>query len=182
MRELSLHILDIITNAIEAGATRVILLIEESALHDRLRIVIRDNGRGMPPELIRQVTDPFTTSRTTRQVGMGLPLWAQAAERCGGGLDILSQEGCGTTVDAVFRLHHLNRVPLGDIAGTMINLIIGAQDVHFYYRHHTDRGCFGFDSYWFYARMAESGESLYALAPKATTVIGERLRRIDSRA
>ncbi len=182
MRELSLHILDIITNSIEAGATRVILLIEELESQNRLRIVVRDNGRGMSPEILKQVMDPFTTTRTTRPVGMGLPLWSQAAERSGGKIEIFSPEGQGTTVVAEFRLHHLNRAPLGDIAGTMVNLIVSAQDVHFYYLHCTDSGCFGFDSYWLYGRMAETGESLYALLPKATAEINWKLKCINSKA
>ena len=93
MRELSLNILDIITNAIEAEASRVILHIDENKVQNRLSIRIRDNGRGMSQEFVRQVMDPFVTSRTTRPVGMGLSLLHQLARQACGDLDIQSELG-----------------------------------------------------------------------------------------
>lgn len=178
MRELSLHILDIVTNSVEAGANRVILWIDESVSANLLSIRVRDNGRGMSKELIDRVMDPFVTTRTTRSVGMGLPLLQQAARSCGGDLEIISTPGVGTTLRATFVHNSLNRAPLGDIAATVINLIIGAPDVHFLYHHRTDRGHFTFDSYWIYARMAERDCSQYELVAPAQTHIQQKLQQI----
>lgn len=180
MRELSLHILDIVTNSVEAGATRVILWIEESQRQNLFSLAVRDNGRGMTAELIARVTDPFVTTRTTRPVGMGLPLLRQAAVSCGGDLEISSQPGRGTRLRATFLNNSLNRLPLGDIAETAVNLVFGAPDVHFLYGHRTDKAYFTFDSYWFYARMAEQDCSQYALLEPAVQHIRSRLQQIGS--
>lgn len=88
--------------------------------------------------------------------------------------------GKGTTVTAGFRLNNLNRVPLGDMAETLVNLILGAQDVHFCYHHRTDRGRFCFDSYWLFARMAERDCSIYDVVDPAKERIREGLRGIQS--
>jgi anti-sigma regulatory factor (Ser/Thr protein kinase) len=182
VRELSLHILDIVTNSIEAKASRVILWIEESVEKNQFSITIRDNGRGMSQEMIDAVIDPFVTTRTTRPVGMGLPLLRQAATSCGGTLRIKSRLGKGTTLTASFHHNSLNRSPLGGIAETVVNLIIGAPDVHFVYGHRTDTGCFAFDSYWIYARMAELDCSQYMLVEPAQKWIEEKLLSIGSTA
>ena len=180
MRELSLHILDIVTNSIEAEATRIILWIEESMDKNLFSITIRDNGHGMSQELIDRVIDPFVTTRTTRPVGMGLPLLRQAAMACGGDLHISSRVGKGTILNAHFLNNSLNRAPLGEISETMVNLIIGAPEVHFLYGHLTDHGYFTFDSYWFYARMAELDCSQYTLVEPAQKWIKDKLLQIES--
>jgi len=180
MRELSLHILDIATNSIEAKSSRVIIAIEESVAKNLLRITLRDNGSGMSAEMLEKVGDPFFTTRTTRSVGMGLSLFRQAAQQCNGDLSIDSALGKGTTVLAAFRLNSLNRVPLGDMAETMVNLILGAQNVHFCYVHRTDHGKFCFDSYWLLARMAEQNCSIYDVIDPAKEWIRHELQRIQS--
>lgn len=135
MRELSLHILDILQNAVEAGATLVELTIEEDLASDRLTIVVRDNGRGIPADVLPHVFDPFYTSRTTRRVGLGLPLLKAAAERCAGDVTIVSEPGGGTTVQAVFQHSHLDRAPLGDIVGALLTFMLGsACDLAFTHR------------------------------------------------
>lgn len=146
MRELSLHILDVLENSIEAGATRIELLIEEDLEKDFLRIVIRDNGRGMSEELARQVLDPFFTTRTTRHVGLGLPLFAAAAERCNGELRIQSKPGVGTTVLATFQHNHIDRAPLGDLAGTLMAAILSEREVDIHYKHTADGQAFELDT------------------------------------
>lgn len=125
MRELALHILDVLQNAREAGATRVELTVEEDPKEDRLVIEVRDNGKGMDRQTVRNVLDPFFTTRKTRHVGLGLPLFAAAAEQCGGGLQIDSEPGRGTTVRAVFQLGHIDRAPLGDVAATILAFLLG---------------------------------------------------------
>ena len=138
MLELSLHIMDLAQNSLAAGATRVEVRIEEFLAEDRLIIEIRDNGRGIPEEMIPRVTDPFVTSRKARAVGLGLPLFKNAAERCGGGMRVHSEAGRGTEVLAWFRLDHLDRAPLGNIGETMGILITANPRVDFVYEHRVD--------------------------------------------
>ena len=180
MQELSLHILDIVTNAVEAEATRVIIYIKESQKNDSLVIRIRDNGRGMPKELVRRVSDPFVTTRTTRPVGMGISLAKQAAYEAKGEFDIQSEIGKGTELCFSFRLNCLNRVPLGDMADTLVNLVIGAPDVHVCYVHETDKNRFVFDSYWVLARMAEQECCIYDLISPAKQRIEDALEHMGS--
>ncbi len=122
MKEIALHILDIAENCIAAGADRVAICVKEEAASDLLSIRIEDDGKGMSREEISSCSDPFFTSRTTRRVGMGIPLLRQQSERCGGGLEIESEKGVGTKVGATFRLKHPDRQPLGDLEGCWILL------------------------------------------------------------
>jgi hypothetical protein len=135
MLELSMHILDIAQNSLAAGSTWVEIRIQEDLPADLLVIEVRDNGRGITEAMLPRVTDPFVTSRTTREVGLGLPLLKEAAERCAGCLQVRSEEGQGTTVVARFRLDHFDRAPLGDMAETMGILIAANPNVDFLYEH-----------------------------------------------
>lgn len=142
-----MHILDVLENALEAGATEVGLAIEEDQQADSLTIVVRDNGRGMDPIMARRALDPFFTTRTTRHVGLGLPLLAAAAERCEGGLTLESKPGHGTSVKVWFRRSHLDRAPLGNMADTLLAFVLGANDrVRLEYRHRVDRREFELDT------------------------------------
>ena len=138
MLELSMHILDIAQNSLAAGSTRVEVRIREDLPADLLVIEVRDNGRGISEAMLPRVTDPFVTSRTTREVGLGLPLLKEAAERCEGCLEVRSEKGQGTTVIARFRLDHFDRAPLGDMGETMGVLIAANPDVDFLYEHRVD--------------------------------------------
>ena len=146
MRELSLHILDAMENSIEAGATRIEVTIDENVKQDRLSIVVKDNGRGMSEELMREVLDPFVTTRTTRHVGLGLPLFAAASRRCNGDLEIRSQPGAGTTVTATFQHSHIDRAPLGDIVSTLMATIMSRHAVDVRYEHRADGRTFELDT------------------------------------
>jgi len=138
VRELSLHILDVLENAIEAGATRISLTVEENSGLDRLTITVHDNGRGMHPDLAARVLDPFVTTRSTRHVGLGLPLLAAAADRAGGGVEVRSVPGKGTEVTATFQLRHWDRAPLGDLPGTLLAVLLARPPVELLYRHRVD--------------------------------------------
>lgn len=138
MRELSLNILDIVQNSITAGASLITVRVEEVSAADRLTIAVEDNGKGMTAEQVARVMDPFYTTRTTRKVGMGIPLFRMAAEMAGGSLDIDSVPGEGTRVTAAFGLSHIDRMPLGDMAGTLSALIRLNPQVDFVYRHRRD--------------------------------------------
>jgi anti-sigma regulatory factor (Ser/Thr protein kinase) len=138
MRELSLHILDIVQNSIQAQATEVQIRVNISTERDELLIEIEDNGYGMSKETAERVLDPFVTTRTTRRVGLGLPLFKAAAERCNGELVLHSEEGRGTLVQVRFRFSHIDRAPMGDIIATLTTLIQGSPDVDFIYDHWYD--------------------------------------------
>ncbi len=138
MYDLSLHILDIVENSINAKATRVEILIEEDIAEDQLRIIITDNGMGMDGKLISRIIDPFATTRTCRKVGLGLPLLKTKTKQCHGDLTISSRPGEGTTVKAVFQYGHIDRPPLGDIASTLICIISANPTLDAIYRHSVD--------------------------------------------
>ena len=140
MKELSLNILDIAKNSVKAGATLIEITVEEK---DGWRtLTIKDDGCGMSPEFVAAVTDPFTTTRTTRKVGMGIPLLKLAAEQTGGSLTITSSQGedHGTVVTATFAMDHLDCVPLGDYAGSVETLIQGSPDIDFVFLYRTAFG------------------------------------------
>ena len=135
MRELSLHILDIAKNSVKAGAKLIEIEVVEDEAKNLLSIGIYDDGCGMSEEFLKTVKDPFSTTRTTRKVGMGIPLFMAAAEACGGGLSITSELGVGTRLDVTFELNHIDRAPLGDMPGTIKTLIWGSPEIDFLYRH-----------------------------------------------
>ncbi len=135
MKELSLHILDIANNSVTANADFIEIVIEEDLPLNKLIITISDNGKGMDSKLLAQVRDPFTTSRKTRQVGLGIPLFENAALICGGSFDIKSAPDSGTTVTAAFEHNHIDRQPLGDIVSTLITLIASNPELDFAYKH-----------------------------------------------
>jgi len=140
MIEISLHILDIVENSTRAGAKSVYIDIIEDTRMDLLSIEIRDNGSGMSEDVLKKVMDPFFTTKTVRNIGIGLPMLAHAAERAGGRFIIESKEEGGTRVVAEFKLSHIDRQPLGNIASTLVTLVVGNPDVDFIYRHrHNDR-------------------------------------------
>ena len=138
MKELSLNILDITENSVKAGATLTEISITES--ENKLVISIKDDGCGMSEDIVRSVVDPFYTTRTTRKVGMGVPLFKMAAEQTGGKLEIVSDTGedHGTTVTAYFYKDHLDFTPLGDVISTVTTLIQGHPDTDFLFTHLID--------------------------------------------
>ena len=145
MRELALHILDIAENSIAANADEIKIFIEEDLESDMLRIVVEDNGKGMDPETLARVTDPFVTSRTTRKVGLGIPFFKAAAEACEGTLNIQSKPGEGTTINVLFKHSHIDRMPLGDIVSTLQTLIIGTPEIHWIFEYRYNGCSFVFD-------------------------------------
>ena len=135
MKELSLNILDIAQNSVKAGAKVIEITLDET--DTELCISIRDDGCGMSPELLQHVKDPFTTTRTTRNVGLGIPFFTLAAEQTGGGVKVVSSqgEGHGTTLTAHFFKNHIDFTPLGDIISTVVTLIQGSPDKDIEFAH-----------------------------------------------
>jgi hypothetical protein len=133
MQEISLNILDLAQNSISAKASLIEISVDESPDNDTLTVTIKDNGRGMSPEQLKAVTDPFYTTRTTRKVGLGVPFFKMAAEMTGGSFDIDSKVGEGTCVRGVFGLSNIDRMPLGDINETIATLIYCNPGLDFVY-------------------------------------------------
>ena len=123
MRDLSMHVLDIAQNSIKAGATLVTVSFEMDG-NGRLTFSVRDDGCGMTPEFLARVTDPFTTSRTTRKVGLGIPMLKQSAEMCGGDFGIESEVGVGTFIHASFDTRNIDCIPMGDICDSLLTLVM----------------------------------------------------------
>lgn len=128
MRELSLHVLDLVQNSVKANANLVSVIITMAPDKDRMTIVIEDDGDGMSEALLASVTNPFTTTRTTRKVGLGIPMMEERAQLTGGGLTIESKLGQGTRLEIELGLRHIDRPPLGDLAGTMLSLVLMSPD------------------------------------------------------
>lgn len=123
LEELSLNILDIAQNSIAAGASLVVISLTEDDAADSLVISVEDNGKGMTPEMLEKVQDPFVTTRTTRRFGLGISFFKEAAEITGGNLELVSTPGVGTTITATFVKSHIDRQPIGDLTGTIIALV-----------------------------------------------------------
>ena len=139
MRELSLNVMDIAQNSVVAGADRIEVIITEDLGVSELSIAINDNGKGMSEEQVRSVTDPFFTTRTTRSVGLGVPLFKMEAEMTGGHFEISSVLGVGTKLKATFVTSHIDMIPLGDINSTMLPLITQHPDINFVYQRFVRR-------------------------------------------
>ncbi|WP_243641195.1 ATP-binding protein [Xylanivirga thermophila] len=133
-------------NSIVANATLIIITIKEDIKTDKLIVSVEDNGMGMDKETINRVIDPFYTTRTTRRVGLGIPLLKAAAELSGGCLNIYSEKGKGTAIMAVFGLSNIDRPPLGDMEDTVATLILCNPYIDFIYRHSTPGGQFELDT------------------------------------
>ncbi|CAG0929598.1 hypothetical protein TFLX_01386 [Thermoflexales bacterium] len=145
MRELSLHLLDIAENGVTAGAQNITITIVEDLRTDRLELTVEDDGRGMDAVMVAQVTNPFSTTRTTRKVGLGIPLLKLAAEMCAGGLVVESTPNVGTKLSVNFQRSHIDRMPLGDVTGTLLSLLVGWPQVHWVLRYRVDEEEFVFD-------------------------------------
>lgn len=135
MKELSLHLLDIAENSIAAGANDIRITIREDNRIDLLQMSVQDDGRGMSEELVAHVTDPYITTRTTRKVGLGIPLLKFAAESCNGSLEIKSRRGEGTYISVQFQRSHIDRMPMGDLPATILHLVIANPQIHWVFEY-----------------------------------------------
>ncbi len=146
MRDISMHILDIIGNSVRAGASLVEVSVFENSKNDQLLLTIKDDGCGMDEETIEKALDPFFTSRKTRKVGLGIPLLQQNAQLSGGDLSIQSELGKGTELKACFVHSHIDRPPLGDLPGTISLMVSGNPNVEFCFIYKVDNEEYSFDS------------------------------------
>lgn len=144
MRELALNILDVAENSLRANATKI--QIDVDVADDTIRITVADNGRGMSEEFLSRVADPFTTTRTTRKVGLGLPLIKMEAEMSGGSFGITSEVGVGTTVTTTFGRNHIDRPPMGNLAETLVALLPDLGETRLIFSYRAFGKCFTLDT------------------------------------
>ena len=171
LRELALHILDTAENSVQAGAKNITIRIEEDESEDRLVLEVSDDGKGMDDETVQKVIDPFITSRTTRKVGLGIPFLKAASEACNGNFYLQSEVGKGTRVTAEFQRSHIDRMPLGDIQNTMINLIIGYPKVHWLIEYMMNGKSYIFDD----QQVKEILEDVPLSSPEVITYLRESI-------
>ncbi len=146
MTELSLNVLDVVNNSVRADASLIVIKITIDTKKDIMTILIEDNGKGMTPEQLQQVEDPFFTTRTTRKVGLGVPFFKLVAEASGGSFSITSTPGKGTSVLATFGYSSIDRMPLGDITSTIHTLITLNLNIDFVYSYRVDESEFILDT------------------------------------
>lgn len=135
MEEIALHILDIVQNSIYANATFIKVVIIEQPVQNIFSFSVWDNGKGMTKDFVEQVKNPFHTTRTTRKVGLGIPLLDLTCQQCNGKLKIKSQVGKGTMLKAKMDYDHIDRPPLGDMPSTIVSILLSLKNQHFYYEH-----------------------------------------------
>ncbi len=183
MKEISLNILDIAKNSTKAGASLTQIILEET--DNTLTLIIEDNGCGMSEETLRGVCDPFYTTRTTRKVGMGIPLLKLSAEQTEGNFQIESRaqadfpEDHGTKVTAVFNKKHIDYTPLGDVTFSLTTLIQGDPDVDFLFIHRTPTGEVSLDTRELRAQLGdEISLSEYEIIVWITEYLNEQYEAI----
>ncbi|MEE4199018.1 MAG: ATP-binding protein [Bacteroidales bacterium] len=172
MNNLSMHILDIVQNSISGDASVIELKIEIQTGKNSFGIRIRDNGRGMDEEMLNHVTDPYTTTRTSRKVGLGLPLLKHTAEQAGGYLKVYSEVNGGTEVYAVMQNDHIDRPDLGDIAGTIVLIAAANPGIEIRYIHQVNENQYIFDT----REIKEALEGMPIHNPKIRTYLKEMIR------
>ena len=176
MRELSLNVLDIVQNSITASANLIEIKLVEDINNDILKINIFDNGKGMTDEQIKSVTDPFYTTRTTRKIGLGIPLFKMAAEMSGGSFKIESTVGVGTKIYTSYIHSSIDRMPVGNINETVSMLIRMNPDIDFVYTHTFNEKSYSLDT----RELREQLEEVPLDTPEVIDWINEYLTENDS--
>ena len=178
MLELAMHILDIAENSVRAGAKRVQIRITEDLARDRYVMEIVDDGHGMNDEEQKKALDPFYTTKKVRKIGLGLPMLKSAAESTGGTFSLRSEAGRGTAVTAEFGHGHIDRQPLGNVASSLLGLILGNPGVDFLYVHRRNGRSYRLDT----REVKQALEDIPLSHPDVTRFIresiGEGLREI----
>lgn len=138
MQEIAMNILDIVYNSIRAKANLIEISIHDSSRLNIIDIQIKDNGIGMSQEMLYKVTDPFYTTRTTRKVGLGIPMFKEEIEATGGKFSIISTLNVGTTIKGIFIKNHLDCPPMGNIVDTLITLIQANDKIDYLFKYTND--------------------------------------------
>jgi len=142
VKELALHILDIASNSVRAKGKQIVITVHEDSINNQFIFKIEDDGTGIAPNLLNSIENPFTTSRKTRKVGLGIPLLSENCRLCNGNLTIHSTVGKGTQVTASFEYNHIDRPPLGDMGSTMSLFITSHPSINIIYTHKVNKASF----------------------------------------
>lgn len=180
MKELALHILDIMQNSVAAGSSRIFISVKTADEDSIIEITVRDNGRGMSKEEAQAALDPFYTSRTTRDVGLGLPMFREAAVMAGGDLEISSVQGEGTEVKAVFGAKSIDRQPLGSLGNIVMLHMISNEDIELGLELESSRGHFMLESSELISETVHSGGSVMDAAFEGEEITDSSAKRIFS--
>lgn len=146
MRDLASHILDLVCNSIRAQANSVEVAMEENSARHELKVTIKDNGKGMDAEQLQEATNPFFTTRTTRNTGLGIPLMQMTCEQTGGSFHVQSALYIGTQIEAIFKTDNPNCLPLGDLSGQMALLFATNPLIDFLFSYSIDNSIFSISS------------------------------------
>ncbi|MDD2328655.1 MAG: ATP-binding protein [bacterium] len=146
MVTLGMHMIDIVQNAIRAQAGQITITLEEQGDESFLLFRVEDDGTGMSPEELERMTDPFFTTRITRRVGLGIPFLKMTCEQTGGSLRVASTEGEGTTVEALYRTDNPDCLPLGDLEGSLLLLVMANPAIRFRFVYQVGKEAFLFDT------------------------------------
>ena len=182
MRNIALHILDLVENSARSKADRVEVSIVEDIGGDRYTLTIADDGEGMEEGVVKRATDPFFTSRSTRKIGMGLSLIQLNAERTGGSFSLLSKKGKGTTLEACFVLSHTDRLPLGEVDEVLVLLAASLPNIRLIYTHKTDFGIYCFDTEKIRKILGDLQEYNMEIRKFLREMIVENLKKINAEA
>ncbi|MDO5664909.1 MAG: ATP-binding protein [Bacteroidia bacterium] len=177
MVDLAMHMMDIVQNSIRANATKIEIDFLEHNSNATLTFLVKDNGSGMTAETIEKLEDPFFTSRTTRRVGLGVPFLKMSSEQTGGFLKIQSEPSIGTTIEAVYKTDNPDCLPLGDLGGYLVLLLIANPKIHFSFRYRIDENEFLLDT----KELAEQGITELSNSEMASAVkeyINENLKEL----
>jgi len=175
MKDLSLHILDIVENSVAASADKIEIRISEDKKKDLLSVEVIDNGIGMDRKTVEKALDPFYTSKTVRRFGLGLPLLSEAAKAANGHLSIQSKKGEGTRIKADFQYSHIDCKPLGDMAQTIITLIMGSPELDLIYVHKKNSHTYSLDTRKIRDQLMETPIN----SPAGIRMIKEVLKNIE---
>jgi len=146
VQDLAMHLLDIVYNSIRAKASLIKIFFKDSQKDDEIILRVEDDGIGMDKETVEKVQDPFYTTRTTRDVGLGIPLLKEGALSCEGSFQLQSQENIGTMIEAKYLKSHLDTPPIGDLSETLVTLIQANENIDYLFHFETDDLSFDFDT------------------------------------
>lgn len=179
MEDLSLHILDYAQNSLRAGATLLMITIEEQEADNIVNIMIKDNGKGMDAATLKMAQDPFFSTKPKKRIGMGIALLYQAAQEADGTFNITSSPGQGTSLHASFTYDHIDRKPIGNMAETIIALLtFDATVVDIIYRHIYNDKVFEFDTTKIKKEMQDIHLNNPAVLVELKRVITKALKKI----
>ena len=171
MLEISLHILDIVQNSMTANADKVHISVTADTGFDTLNVKITDNGVSMTEDEAQKALSPFYTTKTGKKTGFGLAFFKESAERTGGYLKLNVKKGVSTQVEAQFKLSHIDRPPLGDMAKTFICFISLYPDRDFSYTVQVDNRAFCIST----EEIKKALGSIPITSPEVTKYIGSQI-------